>query len=90
MPAQFYAVRMEADQIVAAEIGDRAAAELLDAGHSVVLATELELHRLVRLHQKQRIIFFRAARPATSSRGGMVPVSASPVRAEAQPLARVA
>lgn len=69
MSTQFYAVRMEPDQVVAAEISDRKMAELLDAGQSVVLASEADLHRLARLHGKHRVLLFRASRrPATQPR----------------------
>ncbi|NLY00496.1 MAG: hypothetical protein GXY83_30745 [Rhodopirellula sp.] len=61
MKIHMYAVRMEADQLVAAEIDDATAARLIDSGQPLLLATESELHTLARRQGLHRTVLFRRA-----------------------------
>jgi hypothetical protein len=81
MLVQFYAVRVEAEQLVAAEIGDDVVAELLADGQPVVLATEAELDRLSRRLGKTRTVLFRRTTTPTLP-GQPGPISSAPAPIE--------
>jgi hypothetical protein len=56
---RIYAVRVDADRIVAAEVDDRLAATLFDNGHSILLATKAELAQIAKRRQKSLAVILR-------------------------------
>jgi hypothetical protein len=59
MDVHMYAIRLEATQLVAAEVLDQTAATLLEGGQPILLATETELIALARRKHKSLTILFR-------------------------------
>lgn len=71
MTVQYFAIRIETHRVVAAEIPDRSAAALLDAGQPVLLGTKADLSKLAtRLHRPLLTISCSPARSA-ARRGPM-------------------
>ncbi|NUQ66373.1 MAG: hypothetical protein HUU20_28250 [Pirellulales bacterium] len=76
MKVHIYAIRIEADQLVAAEIDDSTAAELIVSGQPLLLGAESELHAFARRLGVSRTVLFRCAarkpqpRPAVALAGG--------------------
>jgi hypothetical protein len=56
MRANLYAVRVDDDRLVAAEVDDVQAAASLDRGRTVLLATPPELARLARLRNRALVV----------------------------------
>jgi hypothetical protein len=72
MKANLYAVRFEEQRILAAEISDLAAAELLAEGQPILLSTEPELIRLAQRQGKHLSV----SAPRTASSPATEPVKA--------------
>jgi len=70
MKTNLYAIRVQADYLVAAEVADATAATLFDAGHTILLATEPDLARLARRLNRSLAIFSRNAQNASPARHG--------------------
>jgi hypothetical protein len=68
MSSQYFAIRIEPTRLVAAQIDDRDAAALLDAGKPILLGTIVELGKLAERLQRQLLTFSRAlSQPVTQA-----------------------
>jgi hypothetical protein len=86
MTLNYYAISFEPTRMVANEIQAKEAAVLLDAGHSILLGTPVDLVRVALRHHKSLNIFarsdvLRASRPRPSRRSAAGARSKSAVSA---------
>jgi hypothetical protein len=68
MSVHIFAIQVEAERLVAAEIGDSSAAVLLDGGHQVFLGTIEELRKVARRLRRNLVTISRGTGPAVSRR----------------------
>jgi hypothetical protein len=66
MSVHIFAIQVEAERLVAAEISDSAAAILLDGGHQVFLGTIEELRKVARRLRRNLVTISRGTGPAVS------------------------
>lgn len=78
MSPRLYALRLEPCQLVAAEVSDATAAQLLDAGQTVFLGAQSELIALARRQRKSVTILARQTGPSRGPAVGRRPPLARP------------
>ena len=84
MTSSLFSLRVDAERVVAVEVSEQTAAVLLDQGHPLLLATEVDLTRLAR--RQRKLLWIIARRPAavnSPNHGGSRRVKAAKPRAVA-------